>query len=130
MLSIQWKTPELYSLLPDGMYACHRRHAGGEVFFLANDTEDHFSGKAVLQAIGRAERWDPETGEMTELAGRVLSDREMGVSGSTGAGRELGRPQGMGAPHVVHVGVQGLGGDAYPPARWFTRDVGQSGVRS
>lgn len=45
-------------LLPDGMYACHRRHAGGEVFFLANDTEDHFSGKAVLQAIGRAERWD------------------------------------------------------------------------
>jgi len=45
----------------------HRRIEGDEFYFLANLSEEKVEGEITLNAWGRLEKWDPETGEITPV---------------------------------------------------------------
>lgn len=59
---------------PSPLRATHRRVAGHEVYFLINDSPAPWQGAVSLAVSGPGERWDPATGERTEVAsGEALS---------------------------------------------------------
>ena len=50
----------------------HRRIEGREVYFLINDSNKPWTGKAKFAVNGSGEQWDPATGKVTKLqSGRV-----------------------------------------------------------
>ncbi len=52
----------------------HRRVAGKEVYFLINDSPDEVEDEVICHAVGRAELWNPSTGEVVPLGGSTVEE--------------------------------------------------------
>ena len=55
------------------VYYQHRALADGDIYFLVNNSKEPVSGKFTFRATGKAQVWDPKTGEMKPMKGSSLT---------------------------------------------------------